>query len=125
MVSHKVYVQLPVPPTATCVSTLFLFRLSIQDFHKHIFHITVPSLQIHKKDMVVIGWNVDQTVEGLVSGLGDFAPPGSTVTIVSPDEPDDLPSECGNCRCRHLEGSVASRQVLLEVQYFAWFWREA
>ena len=69
--------------------------------------------------MVVIGWNVDQTVEGLVSGLGDFAPPGSTVTIVSPDEPDDLPSECGNCRCRHLEGSVASRQVLLEVQYFA------
>ncbi|KAL0038546.1 hypothetical protein WJX77_010122 [Trebouxia sp. C0004] len=70
---------------------------------------------IHKKNMVVIGWNVDQTVEGLVNGLGDFAPPGSTVTIVSPDEPDDLPSECGNCCCRHLEGSVASRQVLLEA----------
>ncbi len=93
---------------------LFLPGLSIQDFC-----ITVPSLQTHKKDVVVIGWNVDQTVEGLVNGLGDFAPPGSTVTIFSPDEPDDLPSECGNCRCRHLEGSVASRQILLEVQYFA------
>ena len=98
----------------SAATTMFLFGLSIQDAPT-----TVPSLQIHKKDMVVIGWNVDQTVEGLVNGLGDFAPPGSTVTIVSPDEPDDLPSECGNCRCRHLEGSVASRQVLLEVQYFA------
>lgn len=100
--------------TATCDSMLFLPGLSIQDFC-----ITVPSLQTHKKDVVVIGWNVDQTVEGLVNGLGDFAPPGSTVTIVSPDEPDDLPSECGNCRCRHLKGSHASLQILLEVQYFA------
>ncbi|KAL0031396.1 hypothetical protein WJX79_008726 [Trebouxia sp. C0005] len=73
------------------------------------------SPEMPKKDIVVIGWDVDQTVEGLVNGLGDFAPPGSTVTIVSPDEPDDLPSECGNCCCRHFEGSVASRQVLLKA----------
>ena len=67
------------------------------------------------KNIVVIGWNMDQTVEGLVQGLADFAPPGSSVTIVSPEEPGDLPSECGNCWCRHVEGSVTSQPVLLEV----------
>lgn len=62
-----------------------------------------------------MGWDVDQTLEGLVNGLGEFAPPGSTVTLVSPERPDDLPSTCGTCRCQHLSGSIASRQTLLEV----------
>lgn len=66
-----------------------------------------------RKDIVVVGWHVDQTVEVLVQGLGDFAPPDSEVTIVSPEEPESLPS---NCRCQHVEGSIASRQALLEVQ---------
>ena len=64
---------------------------------------------------MVIGWNMDQTVEGLIEGLGDFAPADSSVTIISPEKPDGIPEECGTCECRHLEGSVASRQVLLEV----------
>ena len=58
---------------------------------------------------------MDQTVEGLVKGLGDFAPADSSITIISPEKPDDIPEECGTCQCQHLEGSVASRQVLLEV----------
>lgn len=67
------------------------------------------------KKTVVIGWDVDETVEGLIKGLGDFAPADSSVTIISPEKPEGLLKECGNCRCQHLEGSIASRQVLLEV----------
>lgn len=68
-----------------------------------------------KKHIVVIGWDVDHTVEGLLQGLGDFAPADSSVTIISPEKPDDVPGESGACTFRHLEGSIASRQVLMEV----------
>ena len=68
-----------------------------------------------KKHIVVIGWDVDQTVEGLLKGLGDFAPADSSVTIISPKKPDGIPEESGSCSFQHLEGSIASRQVLVEV----------
>lgn len=68
-----------------------------------------------KKHVVVIGWDVDQTVEGLLKGLGDFAPDDSSITIISPEKPGDFLEENGACHCRHLEGSIASRQVLLQV----------
>ena len=69
-----------------------------------------------KKHIVVIGWNVDYTVEGLLQGLGDFAPADSSVTIISPEKPDDIPAQSGACSFQHLEGSIASRQVLMEVK---------
>ncbi|KAL3157123.1 hypothetical protein ABBQ38_001368 [Trebouxia sp. C0009 RCD-2024] len=69
----------------------------------------------HKKHVVVIGWDVDQTVEGLLKGLGDFAPDDSSITIISPEKPGDFLEAKGACHCRHLEGSIASRQVLLEA----------
>ena len=77
---------------------------------------------MRQKHIVVIGWDVDQTVEGLLQGLGDFAPAGSSVTIISPEKPDDVPGESGACTFQHLEGSIASRQVLMEVNN-AHLWR--
>ena len=82
----------------------------------------VPLLldQAHKsKHIVVLGWDVDETLEGLLLGLGDFAPEGSEVTIISPEAPPDLAPKCGTCQCQHLEGHIASRQVLDQVSLLA------
>ena len=84
------------------------------------FHLFLA--QAHKsKHIVVLGWDVDETLEGLLLGLGDFAPEGSEVRIISPEAPPDLAPKCGTCQCQHLEGHIASRQVLEEVSLLAPF----
>lgn len=80
------------------------------------FFSNVPCKQVRqKKHIVIVGWDVDHTVEGLLHGLEDFAPADSSVTIISPEKPDDIPEQFGACSFRHVEGSIASRQVLVEV----------
>lgn len=51
----------------------------------------------------------------LVQGMADFAPPGSRVSLVSPETPDELPASLGNCDFEHVQGSIASRETLLQV----------
>ena len=65
--------------------------------------------------IVVISPDAEEDVGSLVRGMADFAPPGSRVTLVSPETPNDLPDNLGNCQFEHLEGSIASRQTLLKV----------
>ena len=67
------------------------------------------------KEIVVISSGAEEDVGSLVQGMADFAPPGSTVTLISPETPDELPDVLGSCEFRHLQGSVASQQTLLQA----------
>ena len=71
------------------------------------------------KEIVVISSVAEEDVGSLVQGMADFAPPGSRVTLVSPETPGELPDALGNCQFRHLQGSVASRQTLLQASQAA------
>lgn len=68
------------------------------------------------KQIVIISPRAEEDVGGLIQGMADFAPPGSRITLVSPETPAELPAKLGNCQFEHLEGSIASRDTLLEVR---------